>query len=96
LAVKDWPVAATVTFFRAPPCFSASRSGLISTTTSSPAFTALRDHPPARTRLPGLVISSSHSEGSSPSATVPFTRSVTCGLVQRSSITTPLRVSVLE
>src|SRR5258707_1131997 len=47
------------------------RSGEKSTVTLSPGFTALLDQPPARTRLPGLVISISHRVGSFTSAEVP-------------------------
>ena len=71
------------------------RSGLISTTTLSPGLSVARVHP-RRTRLPGLVDSSAQITGSSPSLMVPFTHRLTCGLTQRTSVTTPLIVSVLE
>src|SRR6516225_1174272 len=57
LVVKTSPVATTVSFFSAPPFRSESRSGLNRTSTVSPGLTASRRQPPARTRLPGLVIS---------------------------------------
>src|SRR5215470_6511629 len=98
LAVKTSPVASTVSFFSAPPLRSASRSGLNRTSTFSPALTASRRQPPARTRLPGLVISITQIAGpsSARSLTTPLTERLTCGLTQRSSTTSPLIIMVME
>src|SRR5262249_16709125 len=92
LAVKTSPVPSPMSFFRAPPLRSASRSGLNSTSTFSPGLTASRRQPPARTRLPGLVISITQTAGASSarSLTTPLTERLTCGLTQRSSTTSPL------
>src|ERR1017187_7425789 len=63
--------------------------------TRSPGLMPVRVQP-KRTSTLGLVISSSHSVGSSPALTVPKTRRLTCGLTQRNSLTVPVTASVLH
>ncbi len=74
---------------RRPPPLEPSRNWCTSTETFSPGLISVRVHPD-RTRLPGLVSSTTHNPSGIPGLATAFSiKMATCGLVQCSSFTVP-------